>query len=307
MAEREDASWENGKVSGSMYCGSHEHYEFLNEAFGYYGHMNALQRDVCPSSTRFEGEVIAMGLDIMHAGAITDTTPGGLVTSGGSGSILHAMLSYREAGARRGIDRPNVVKPETGSPGLRQGLPPSRNRAAEDRDRSRDDPRRRRRRARRDRRQHGRHHRLRRQLRLRHDRPDQRSSVRSRSRRVSACTSTGASAGSSFRSASSSATTSRRSTSGFPASRPSRPTPTSTATASRERRCCCSATASCATASTSSRPVGAAASTARPASTGRVRAACWPRVGRRWCRSVARATSSTRRRSSRPRSRCRPT
>src|SRR3954463_4937240 len=118
MSEREDASWENGKVSGSMYCGSHEHYEFLNEAFGYYGHMNALQRDVCPSSTRFEGEVIAMGLDIMHAGTITDSTPGGLVTSGGSGSILHAMLSYREAGARRGIDRPNVVKPETAHPGF---------------------------------------------------------------------------------------------------------------------------------------------------------------------------------------------
>jgi hypothetical protein len=116
MAEREDASWENGKVSGSMYCGSHEHYEFLNEAFGYYGHMNALQRDVCPSSTRFEGEVIAMGLDLMHSGEITDTKPGGLVTSGGSGSILHAMLSYREEGVRKGIERPNVVKPETAHP-----------------------------------------------------------------------------------------------------------------------------------------------------------------------------------------------
>lgn len=116
MSQREDASWENGKVSGSMYCGSHEHYEFLNEAFGYYGHMNALQRDVCPSSTRFEGEVIAMGLDLMHAGTVADTTPGGLVTSGGSGSILHAMLSYREAGARRAIERPNVVKPETAHP-----------------------------------------------------------------------------------------------------------------------------------------------------------------------------------------------
>ncbi len=116
MARREDAAWENGKVSGSMYCGSHDHYEFLNEAFGYYGHMNALQRDVCPSSTRFEGEMIAMGLDVMHAGAVTDTTPAGLVTSGGSGSILHAMLAYREAGTRRGIERPNVVKPETAHP-----------------------------------------------------------------------------------------------------------------------------------------------------------------------------------------------
>jgi glutamate/tyrosine decarboxylase-like PLP-dependent enzyme len=116
MAEREDAAWENGKVSGSMYCGDHEHYAFLDEAFGLYGHMNALQRDVCPSSTRFEGEIIAMALDLMHAGVVTDTQPAGLVTSGGSGSILHAMLAYREDAHRRGIERPNVVKPETGHP-----------------------------------------------------------------------------------------------------------------------------------------------------------------------------------------------
>ena len=116
MAEREDASWENGKVSGSMYCGDKEHYAYLDEAFSLFGHMNALQRDVCPSSTRFEGEMIAMGLDLMHADQITDTTPGGLVTSGGSGSILHAMLAYREAGSARGITQWNVVKPETAHP-----------------------------------------------------------------------------------------------------------------------------------------------------------------------------------------------
>lgn len=116
MASREDSSWENGKVSGSMYCGDREHYAFLDEAFSLYGHMNALQRDVCPSSTRFEGELIAMGLDLMHASAVVGTEPAGLVTSGGSGSILHAMLSYREAGTARGIVRPNVVKPETAHP-----------------------------------------------------------------------------------------------------------------------------------------------------------------------------------------------
>ncbi len=116
MAEREDASWENGKVSGSMYCGDKDHYAYLDEAFSLFGHMNALQRDVCPSSTRFEGEMIAMGLDLMHAAAVTDTVPGGLVTSGGSGSILHAMLSYREAGATHGNTHGNVVKPETAHP-----------------------------------------------------------------------------------------------------------------------------------------------------------------------------------------------
>ena len=34
--------------------------------------MNALQRDMCPSMTKFEGEIIAMTLDLLHADAVTD-------------------------------------------------------------------------------------------------------------------------------------------------------------------------------------------------------------------------------------------
>ena len=117
MATAEDAGWEAGRVSGSMYCGDHDHYEFMAEAFSRYAHMNALQRDVCPSSTRFEGEIIAMGLDLMHAAAAGDGEPVGMLTSGGSGSILHAMLAYREhARETRGVTRPNVIKPETAHP-----------------------------------------------------------------------------------------------------------------------------------------------------------------------------------------------
>src|SRR3954466_9071014 len=29
MATEEDAFWETGKVSGTMYCGDHEHYDFF--------------------------------------------------------------------------------------------------------------------------------------------------------------------------------------------------------------------------------------------------------------------------------------
>jgi sphinganine-1-phosphate aldolase len=116
MAELEDAKWEGGKASGSFYCGDHEHYAFMGEAYGMYSHMNALQRDVCPSATRFEGEIIAMGLDLMHAYEVTGSEPAGMLTSGGSGSILHAMLAYREQATRNGIARANVVKPETGHP-----------------------------------------------------------------------------------------------------------------------------------------------------------------------------------------------
>ena len=58
-----------------------------------------------------------MTLDMLHASAVTDGTPVGVVTTGGTGSILHAMLAYRErARQEQGIMRPNVIKPETAHP-----------------------------------------------------------------------------------------------------------------------------------------------------------------------------------------------
>jgi glutamate/tyrosine decarboxylase-like PLP-dependent enzyme len=117
IAQQEDRVWESGGCSGTMYCGDHEHYAFLTEVFGLFAHQNALQRDMCPSATRFEGEIIAMALDLFHAGALGDADPAGVVTSGGTSSITHAMLAYREEGREaRGITHPNVVKAETGHP-----------------------------------------------------------------------------------------------------------------------------------------------------------------------------------------------
>lgn len=117
IAHEEDAVWESGGCSGTMYCGDHEHYGFLKEAFGLFAHQNALQRDMCPSATRFEGEIIAMALDLFHADAVTDCEPAGMVTSGGTASITHAVLAYREHGREaRGIQHPNLIKPETAHP-----------------------------------------------------------------------------------------------------------------------------------------------------------------------------------------------
>ena len=122
MAREEDSFWETGKVSGTMYSGDHEHYAFLTEAFGGFAHASALQRDLSPSATRFEGEVIAMLLDLLHASAVDDAQPAGMVTTGGTGSILHALIAYREdAAKRRGITAPNIVKPETAHPAFDKG------------------------------------------------------------------------------------------------------------------------------------------------------------------------------------------
>jgi sphinganine-1-phosphate aldolase len=114
MAARENVVWENGHCSGTMYCGDHDHYDFLNEAFSNFSYVNTLQRDMCPSATKFEAEIIAMTLDMLGADSLEGSTPGGLVTSGGSGSIAHAVLAYREGNPK--VARANMIKPESAHP-----------------------------------------------------------------------------------------------------------------------------------------------------------------------------------------------
>jgi sphinganine-1-phosphate aldolase len=116
MSAAEDAVALEGKISGSIYSGDMEHYAFLNEVFGHYSHANVLQRDVYPSATRFEGEIIAMAADVLHA-----PEPIGVITSGGTESLMNPLLVYREWGRARGITTPNIVLPVTAHPGLHKG------------------------------------------------------------------------------------------------------------------------------------------------------------------------------------------
>ncbi len=123
MATQEDDFWQTGQCSGTMYCGDMEHYAFMTEAFGMYSHVNVLQRDMCPSATRFEGEIIAMTLDMLHGSEAPEgASPCGSVTSGGTESILSAILAYREhAREHRGIDRPQMILPETAHVAFEKG------------------------------------------------------------------------------------------------------------------------------------------------------------------------------------------
>lgn len=117
MAKSEDATGDAGRVSGSLYSGDHEHYHFLTQVFEHFAHANVLQRDMYPSATKFEGEIIAMAADLFH-----DPQPIGVVTSGGSDSLVHALYAYREeAREGRGIRTPNVVLPVTAHVALSKG------------------------------------------------------------------------------------------------------------------------------------------------------------------------------------------
>ena len=67
---------------------------------------NALYPEVFPSLRRFEAEIVSMTLGIVHGhecGAV------GLLSSGGTESVLIAALAYRELGRKRGITQPQII------------------------------------------------------------------------------------------------------------------------------------------------------------------------------------------------------
>lgn len=116
----ESAPWKSGKISGSFYQGDQEHYDFLNEAFSYYSQVNSIQRDVCPSLTKYEGEIISMALDLFHGEAVNQRDSGqnacGSLTTGGTDSIFQAVYVHREWGVDKGITQPEMVLPVSAHP-----------------------------------------------------------------------------------------------------------------------------------------------------------------------------------------------
>jgi sphinganine-1-phosphate aldolase len=120
MAGREDEQGYAGRMSGSLYHGDPQHYAFLVEAFGLFAHANVLQRDVYPSATKFEAEIVAMAASMLHGEAADDVC--GVLTAGGSESLITQMLTYRDAArAERGVTRPNVIAPVTAHCALEKG------------------------------------------------------------------------------------------------------------------------------------------------------------------------------------------
>jgi glutamate/tyrosine decarboxylase-like PLP-dependent enzyme len=118
MAEEEDRIANAGRVSGSIYHGGHNHYRFLIEAYGLFAHANVLQRDMYPSATKLEGEIVAMTASMLHGDAVPSHHPGeevcGVVTFGGTESLIDPMLVYRERGRiEKEITEPEVIIPVT--------------------------------------------------------------------------------------------------------------------------------------------------------------------------------------------------
>jgi sphinganine-1-phosphate aldolase len=118
MSKEENKKWESGQCSGTIYHGGKEHYDFLNKVFNMFSFVSIMQRDMCPSGTKFEAEVLAMVAKMLHGDEVEKINPSdkvaGAITSGGTESIYNAMYVYREWGREvKGITEPEVVAPMT--------------------------------------------------------------------------------------------------------------------------------------------------------------------------------------------------
>ncbi|MCP4756018.1 MAG: aspartate aminotransferase family protein, partial [Proteobacteria bacterium] len=126
MAEEEDSYWQTGKCSGTMYSGDTELFELIGKTFKLFSHVNVLQRDMCPSQTRMESEVIAMTLDMLNGQAVNEHDSSqnacGVIGTGGTDSIISALLSYRDKfRTERNITEPEMILPDTAHPAFLKG------------------------------------------------------------------------------------------------------------------------------------------------------------------------------------------
>ncbi len=112
LQRQESQRWQEGYVSGAVYHGDAAWIDFLNRVYALHSQVNPLHADLWPSAAKYEAEVVSM------TAAMLGAQPGdeicGTVTSGGTESILLAMLAYREwARDKKGIRRPEMIAPVT--------------------------------------------------------------------------------------------------------------------------------------------------------------------------------------------------
>jgi glutamate/tyrosine decarboxylase-like PLP-dependent enzyme len=109
MADRERERWQSGHASGAVYHGDPGHIDFLARAYALHSQHNPLHVDLWPSTTKLEAEIVAMTADMLGAGRAEDEI-GGVVSSGGTESIMLAVKAHRD---RAGVERPQMVLPVT--------------------------------------------------------------------------------------------------------------------------------------------------------------------------------------------------
>ena len=109
-----DVKWSDGRTFGMVYDGGPSVHQVAEEAARLYLHENALNTQAFPSLGAIQREVVGWTAELLHGHELPDGPAVGFLTSGGTESILCAVLAARErAAAERGITEPEIVLAES--------------------------------------------------------------------------------------------------------------------------------------------------------------------------------------------------
>lgn len=113
-----DARWQDGKTFGMIYNGGPEVDAVAERAAMLYLHENALNTKAFPSLGQIQSEVVRWTADLLHG----PESAAGFLTSGGTESILCAVLAARERGRHeRGITKPQMIVAESAHAAFHKG------------------------------------------------------------------------------------------------------------------------------------------------------------------------------------------
>lgn len=105
-----DVRWQDGRTFGMIYDGGPSVHEVAERAAKLYLHENALNTKAFPSLGAIQSEVVRWTADLLNG----PQSAAGFMTSGGTESILCAVLAARERGRKeRGITAPHMIVAES--------------------------------------------------------------------------------------------------------------------------------------------------------------------------------------------------
>ena len=115
---RDKEVWGTGKVSGGVYHGDEEVLKLVSAAMEPFLTANPLHPDLFPSVRQMEAEIVQMTGELFHA----DAEVKGVLTSGGTESLIMMLYAYREWGRQeRGITAAEVIAPRSAHAALSKG------------------------------------------------------------------------------------------------------------------------------------------------------------------------------------------
>jgi sphinganine-1-phosphate aldolase len=105
-ARAHDVAWRSGRSPAFIHFAGDDVLDVAKRAYLMYFSENGLGLRAFGSLARFESDVVAMGLSLLHGGADAR----GAMTTGGTESIFLAVKAARDrASGRRGSGKPNIV------------------------------------------------------------------------------------------------------------------------------------------------------------------------------------------------------